>query len=282
MRRFSDCNPIVITVYFLMASGIAMFSTDPAVYLLSLIGAVLLCFTRDVGKSGKTHLFSLGLFVLMALINPIVSHDGVTVLFFAGNNPVTLEAFIYGVCAALMIISVIYWFRSFSSIMTSDKLLYLFGALSPKLALVLSMSLRYLPLFRRQAQKIGATQKALGLYKEDNVIDDSKGKIRIFSIMLTWALENGIITADSMTARGYGIGRRSHFSLFRFTRQDVFLLATSTVLFAVTVLCLKDTTFTYYPAISAPPLSAEAAVGYIAYGILILLPALIEIKETNY
>lgn len=264
-----------------MASGIATFSTDPAVYLLSLIGAIFLCLTRDGGKNVKIHLLSLGLFAVMALINPIVSHDGVTVLFFSGNNPVTLEAIIYGVCAALMIISVVYWFRSFSSIMTSDKLLYLFGALSPRLALVLSMSLRYLPLFRRQAKKVGAAQKALGLYREDNVIDDAKGKLRIFSVMLTWALENGIITADSMTARGYGIGRRSHFSPFRFTRQDVFLLATSTALFAITVFCLKDTTFTYYPAISASPLSAAAAVGYIAYGILILLPTLIEIKEAS-
>ena len=43
--------------------------------------------------------------------------------------------------------------------------------------------------------------------------------------LLDFQLENGIITADSMTARGYGIGRRSRFSLFRWRRGDALLLS---------------------------------------------------------
>ena len=178
----------------------------------------------------RSHGYMIALFLVMTLINPLVSHNGATVLFVMNHNPVTLEALIYGAVSATMILSILYWFRSFSHIMTSDKLLYLFGRLSPKLSLVISMSLRYVPLFGQQLRKVSQSQKALGLYKEDNIVDRIRGGIRIFSVMVSWALENGIITADSMTARGYGLGKRSSFSIFTWISHDILLLALSLLL----------------------------------------------------
>ena len=204
MRSFENANPLALAVYFLSVSGISMFCMNPLLLFLSLTGAVLYYFVRSGRKRMKSHLWSLGLFLVLVVLNPLVSHNGVTVLFVLNHNPVTLEAAVYGIAAAGMILAVLYWFRSFTEIMTSDKLLYLFGKFSPKLALVLSMGLRYVPLFTRQAQKIGQTQTALGLYKDDNLIDRFRGGMRIFDVLVTWGLENGIITADSMTARGYG------------------------------------------------------------------------------
>ncbi len=279
MRSFADYNPIAVAVYFLVTAGIAMFSMNPIILLLSLFGALTLYFLRNGTENMRSHLFTLGLFLIMALINPFVSHNGVTVLFVMNDNPVTLEALIYGVCAATMIVSVLYWFRTFSQIMTSDKLLYIFGALSPKLALILSMALRYVPLFGSQYKKVKQTQKVLGLYKEDNIVDSFRGGLRIFSVMITWALENGIITADSMTARGYGIGKRSRFSLFSFKRQDVCLFALSICLFILTLLGIGSQEFIYYPAIVMPEITQRGFMGYLAYGVLVLLPAVIEVKE---
>jgi len=206
MRTFADSNPIAVTVYFLTVSAIAMFCANPVISAISLFGAVILYIMNNGRKGLSTHIFSAVLFAAMSLVNPLVSHNGATVLFVMNNNPVTLEALVYGISAAVTVIAVLYWFRSFSQIMTSDKLLYLFGTLSPKLALTLSMALRYVPLFGAQIKKIHASQKALGLYKDDNIVDSFRGGMGIFSIMLTWALENGVVTADSMTARGYGAG----------------------------------------------------------------------------
>ncbi len=275
----ADSNPIAASVYMLAVAGIAMFSTDPLIGFLCLLGGVLYYLSRNGRKHGKTHGFSLCLFTVMALINPLVSHNGATVLFVMNNNPVTLEALLYGMSASMMIVAVLYWFRSFSQIMSGDKLLYMFGALSPKLALVLSMSLRYVPLFSDQAKKVNRAQKALGLYKEDNIADTFKGGLRVFSVMITWALENGIITADSMAARGYGIGKRSHFSLFRFRRRDVLLLIAGGVLFALTVAGIGGREFVYYPNLWVPPITVRGMVGYLSYGIMILLPTLLEGKE---
>lgn len=279
MRTFESYNPLAVAVFFLSASFVAMFSMNPVILSVSLFGALLFCFLRNGFKNPKYHLFSLLLFIVMTVINPLVNHNGGTVLFVMNDNPVTLEAFIYGVVASVMIIAVLYWFRSFTEIMTSDKLLYIFGALSPRLALVLSMALRFVPLFSRQIKKTEQTQKALGLYKDDNIIDTFRGKLSIFSIVVTWALENGIITADSMTARGYGIKRRSRYSVFRWSGKDVALLVTTVVLLGLTLFGIYGNETVYYPYVVISEITPVNLTGYIGYGLLVLIPSIIEIKE---
>ncbi len=279
MRIFSDSNPVAAALYFLAVTGIAMFSSNPVISAISLVGAVALFILQSDGKKLSVHLFSVVLFAVTALVNPLVSHNGATVLFVVNDSPITLEALIYGICNAVMVVAVLYWFRSFSLIMTADKLLYLFGALSPKLALTLSMALRFVPLFGTQIKKVHASQKALGLYKDDNIVDSFKGGMRIFSIMVTWALENGIVTADSMTARGYGTGKRSNFSLFRFRTEDIILLCSVLVLSAVTLYGIIGAKFSFYPYLSAPETSIKTVAGYVSYGLMILLPVIIGVKE---
>lgn len=281
MRSFGNYNPIAVAIYIFAVSGITMFCMNPILLSASLIGALLLFLVRNGRKQIGSHFAILALFVIMALINPLFNHNGVTVLFMLNDSRITLEALIYGAVASGMVIAVLYWFRTFTQIMTSDKLLYLFGKLSPKLALILSMGLRYVPLFKRQSKKINGTQTALGLYKDDNIIDRTRGGLRVFSVMLTWALENGIVTADSMTARGYGIGKRSHFSIFRFRRSDVLLLITSLILTALTCISLGvgSLDVTYYPSFVFAETTLFTYVGYISYALLVLIPILIETEE---
>ncbi len=281
MKSFAEYHPMAITIYFLTTAGIAMFCSNPVITAISLFGALLLFVIRNGRRHAASHLYFLGLFLVMALINPLVSHNGATVLFVMNHHPVTMEALLYGIGASAGILAVLYWFRSFSQIMTRDKLLYVFGALSPKLSLVLSMAIRYVSLFSRQTKKVIQSQKALGLYKEDNIMDNLRGSLRVFSVMLTWALENGIITADSMAARGYGIGKRTHFSIFRFRKSDGLLLCLSLLLFAVTCTGMGcgALEFHYYPTITALRCSPLAAVSYGSYGLLVLLPAVIETEE---
>ena len=279
MRTFAEHNPIAVAVYFLCVCSAAMFSMDPVILGISLTGALTLHFRRCGLSGGRTHLYSLALFLVMALVNPLVSHHGVTVLFVMNHNPVTLEALLYGIASAGMIVAVLYWFRSFTGIMTSDRLLYLFGALSPRLALILSMALRYVPLFGLQARRTRQAQRALGLYREDNIIDTFRGGLRIFSVMVTWALENGVVTADSMTARGYGIGKRSRFAIFRFTWRDGLLTALSLLLAGGMFWGIHSRSFTYYPTIAADPLTLRGLLGYTAYALLALLPLIMDGKE---
>ena len=209
------------------------------------------------------------------------SHNGVTPLFFLNGNPVTLEAFIYGAAIAVTVIGVMLWCKCYSAIMTSDKFLYLFGKAIPKLSLILSMALRFIPLFKRQMKRVSRAQKAMGLYSSKSYTDRIKSTLRVFTAMISWSLENSIETADSMKARGYGIKGRSSFSLFRFHVNDGALLAVCAALLGVTLAgaALSRLDFYYYPRISEIPLTPFAVFVYISFGILSFCPFIIEVKE---
>ncbi len=278
MRGFGDYNPIAIFVCLMSCVGIAMFSLNPVIIILSLAGAVSLWFVRMGACKMKSHLLYGAMLVVLPLLNMLVSHNGVTVFLVINNNPITLESLVYGIFAAMALVSVLYWFRTFSQIMTSDKLLYLLGRVSPRLALILSMALRFIPLFGRQAKKIDNAQRVMGLYKEDNIIDSVKGKLKVFSILITWGLENGIITADSMTARGYGTARRTSFSIFRFRRSDAVVIAVTLLLLGgcIAGTALSGADFSYYPKITGIPCDVGNLIAYVCYGIMSMLPTIIE------
>lgn len=271
MRAFREYNPLSLLIFFLCAVLIPSAVMNPVIALLSAAGSVSL----GVVLRGKAHgwLFLLALLAVMTLVNPLFSRSGVTVLFVVNDSPVTLEALICGAVVATSIVSALCWLRSFSAIMTADKLLYLFGSFSPRLSLVLSIALRYIPLLRRQARRINRAQTALGLCVDEGM----RGKCRIFSVLTTWALENGIVTADSMTARGCGLGRRTFFSPFRFGRADALLSLLSVALAAITAAGLFICGgYDYYPEFSAPNGSPLLACAYVCYGVLAFLPSIIE------
>lgn len=233
MRAFSEHNPIAIFVHFMSVIIIAMFIQNPIILLLALLGSILY-FTAIFKKiSVKALIFWVLLFMLISLINPIFSHKGETVLLFINGKAITLEAILYGINNGIMILAVMIWFLVFSEIMTSDKVMYIFGKISPRLALLVSMSLRYIPLYRQRAKIINNAQKTMGLYKESNIADNVKGGMRITSSLITWSLEASVDTADSFVARGGELKHRSSFSLFKFRKNDTALIIISIILFSI-------------------------------------------------
>ena len=281
MRLFENYNPIVITLYFLSMSTVLMFSQSPLLLLIGFSGIISYFCIRDKKKSFRSHLFYILLFIILTFINPLVSHNGKTVLLVINDSPITLEAIVFGAVSAGILVTILYLFRIFSDIMTRDKLLYVFGKLSPKLSLILSMGIRYVHLFMERTKKISDNQKALGLYKDDNILDKIKCDLRIFSILITWALENGITTANSMEARGYGKQRRTYYSLFKFRKADIFILAITLICTSVTLsaIILGNNDFTFYPTLKISDATPLGVASYISYGILAFMPTFNETEE---
>ncbi|MBR0087759.1 MAG: cobalt transport protein [Lachnospiraceae bacterium] len=281
MRPLGETNPAAVMLYYLLVTGITMFTMNPVVIAGSFLFALVVFLLTDRKGGFRQHIPYIILGIVLAFINPLVYHNGVTVLLVLNDNPITLEALIYGIVASAKILAALYWFRSFSLIMSEDKLLYCFGSISPKSAQLLSMVLRFVPLFRKKMQEVNRSQKAVGLYKDDNLIDHIRNGLRIFSIMVTWALENGIITADSMTARGYGTGRRSYFSFYRFRRSDgwfVLLL----LLFSVPVIVLlgrKTGEIIYYPELILPASGPASLWLYLSFLCLCALPVVLYLED---
>lgn len=283
MKAFGSFHPLVLMVYFLSVLLFSMFVPNPVLQAEALVFGILFCLTLQKRSEIKGNiLFYLPLFLMVAITNPLFSHNGVTPLFFMNGNPITLEAIIYGVALAVMIIGVLLWCKCYSEIMTSDKFLYLFGRAIPKLSLILSMAIRFIPMFKRQFKKVSHAQKAMGLYSTGSFVCKIKSCGRVFAAMIAWSLENSIDTAASMKARGYGIKGRTNFSLFKFKRNDLFMLL-ACILFSLATLIavgMGETSFYYYPRITALSLTPVAIVAYIAFGILSFLPFAVEMKET--
>ena len=281
MRSFADMNPAAVTVHLLLTACITIFCMEPLLLGISLLCAVTFYLVKNGGANRGFHLFALGVPALFALLNPLWNQHGTTVLFVLNDRAVTAEALCYGAVTGIRLAAVLYWFRIFSELTDSEKLFYLFRFLSPRIAMVLSMAIRNLTLYREQMKKIRQSQKALGLSREAHLIDDIRGGVRIFSVLLTWALENGIITANSMTARGYGTGRRSSYTTFRWHMRDAVLLGVSLVLAAV---CIRSAAagamhWEFYPVCDAPPHGLLWFAGVGAYLLLSLLPLISEGKE---
>ena len=274
-------------LFFAGVIGITMFVTHPFILGISLAsGIAYSALLRGIRKTIRNNLiFTLPVMIIAAAINPMFNHYGVTILGYLSNgNPFTLESCVYGLIMALMLAGVITWFSCYTEVMTSDKFIYLFGRIIPALSLVLSMALRFVPRFSRQAGVIANGQKCVGRSTSNgSLIKRAKHGITIFSILVTWALENAIDTADSMKCRGYGEKGRTAFAIFTFDRRDGKCLA-----FMLAVLGLliygasQGYTFSRYNpriVVEGWPLTPGSALVFGSFLAFSMLPVVLELAD---
>ncbi len=221
--RFAQYHPLVNFLYFTLTIGFSMMMNHPIAQGISLISAIAYAVQTE-GK--KAVLFTLKwclpVMLLTAIMNPAFSHEGITILlYFPTGNPLTLESILYGLSSGVMIATVCLWFLNFNRVITSDKFIYLFGRIIPAISLVLSMTLRFVPKFRTQMNAVVDAQKSIGRdISTGSLWHRTKIAVTVLSIMITWALENAIETADSMKSRGYGLKGRTAFSIYRLDERD--------------------------------------------------------------
>ncbi len=284
MDAFSNYHPLVNFSYYSFVFLFTMFHMHPIYLFISLIGA----FSYSVYLKGMKGLkFNLVLILptmlMTALINPAFNHEGVTILtYLPSGNPLTLESITYGIASASMLASVIMWFISYNEVMTSDKFVYLFGKIIPGLSLVLSMALRFIPKFKDQIKQVSDTQKTLGRdVSTGSIIQRAKIGLTILSIMVSWALENSIETADSMKSRGYGLPGRSAFSIYRFDKRDLKALSSILILGSYIVLgwILGGLKWRYFPSMKGKSLDYYFISLCLSYLTLVFLPIILNIEE---
>ncbi|MGX7059793.1 energy-coupling factor transporter transmembrane component T [Vagococcus humatus] len=287
---FSKSHPFVNLFYFVCVIGVNMFLVHPIILGFSLIAASLYTARLHSWQSVFRQFFKFLLPSMMIVLffNVLFNHNGETVLYrFSNGKPITLEAMVYGGLLSVVLAVTILWFRCYNQVMTSDKFIYLFGRILPASSLVISMVFRFVPKFSRQVTLVRQGQQALGRDVTDGTLKERLNHgFSIFLVMITWALENAIDTADSMKARGYGLSGRSSFSVYRLTRRDWWLLTILTSSFGYFMYTVVIGTFsmTYYPKVqlSVWPLTWTSATGMIAFFLLINLPVLLAYVEEAY
>ena len=279
---FSSCHPVVNFLFFGLVLIFTMFFIHPAAQLVGLAAAV----TYNIYLNGRkgvrfSLLYMLPIAILAALINPAFTHEGATILaYLPSGNPLTLESILFGVSAAVMLISVIFWFSCYNAVMTSDKFVYLFGRVIPALSLVLSMTLRFIPRFKAQLKTVSEAQRCVGRDVSDgSVIRRIRNAVTILSIMITWSLENAIETADSMRGRGYGLPGRTAFSIYRFDDRDRFALIWLIFCGACTVFAWIAGGFywRYYPTVKGADFSPAVIFFHLVYLALCFTPVVMNV-----
>lgn len=254
-NSFFHLHPVSTFLYFLVQFILILVSDHPVFLGLCFLQAA----TVDISFRGIPALksilrFNIPFVVFCSLFNSLFSHYGVTVLFvLPSGNSYTLESLIYGLVTGVKITVMLLWLDCFNEIISPEKFIYIFGRFSPRLAVVLSMSLRFIPMFRKQSKEIEEARRSLGLSSKDrNVIRRFRNSVSNLSILITWILERGIDTAASMNARGYGSGRRSSYSPYYYSSQDFVLIILSTLSIIFFIVNLGVMKCVYNPVIRIP------------------------------
>ncbi len=279
--KFDSYHPMINLIYFASAVILTVWFNHPVFAALSFVCA----FAYSVKLKGRKALrFNICLLIPMALYTwwyGYYNHFGVTVIGrnFTGNS-MTLEALACGLCRATEAGAVIMFFSCMLAVFSSDKLVYLFGKVSPKLSLFLSVILRAVPRIKQCARRINTAQSGIGRgCGQGGVFGTIKNSLRIASILITWTLENFVESSQSMKCRGYSLKGRTAFSVYRFDNRDrAFVVA---IFFLLTLVlmawALNQTNIYYSPVIIITPITAGSYVFYAAYALLLLLPMILQI-----
>ncbi len=279
---FSGYHPVINFLYYFSVIAFSMFFMHPVFLAVSFVCS----FIYSVYLRGKKALlFNLFFFVFMIIFssffNSMFTHYGVTVLFkLPGGNSFTLESFLFSIASGFMLTSVVMWFSCYNETITSDKFIYLFGRVIPALSLIFSMVLRFVPKYKAQVKIIANAQKCIGRDAAcGNILQRAKNGIGILSMLLSWALENGIETSDSMRSRGYGLKGRTAFSIYRFDNRDrLFIFALSFLVIGVlTGAALGQNNILYNPEIVMNKITAFSYMIYACYAALCLMPVFVNI-----
>ena len=279
--RFEDHHPAINLLFFTAVIGCALSFRHPVFLALSWICS----YAYAVKKGGvKTFLLGLALIPLALLYGcwfAAYNHFGVTNLKqnFAGNQ-ITLESLLFGIDKGFAIASAILWACCVFAVFTSDKVVYLFGRISPRLSLFLSLLLRAVPRILGMAKKINISQQGIGRGINQGGIFRRIGNFfRLLSILVTWTMESLVTGSDSMKSRGYTLKGRTAFSIYRFDNRDRVLVIALSALMTVTAagLLLDQMFILFRPRIVMNRITPLSFIFYLAYAALCMLPLAMEL-----
>ncbi len=269
MNYFSNFHPAVIFIYFMAVIIINIFVFDPVMVGIFLLSQVLFYVYLKGGTAGGKFIGKCGLLVLLCGgINGLVNHRGTSVLFYMGGLPVTTECLFYGCMTGCLLAASLLLFGCYNHIMTSEKIMGLFGNLIPHFSLVFSMALRLIPKVQRDYKKLRENHK------------NQKG---ILTALVGLALEDSLETGVVMGYRGYGKtrkGKRTSIYSRRMRGRDWILAAGIGVLAlgGVFLYLFSQTEILVFPYLDYR-IDHWGTVAYLCLGILFFLPVFINIRE---
>jgi energy-coupling factor transport system permease protein len=210
--------------------------------------------------------------VLIALINPLLTRDGLTVLARLGEVPVlgqldlTLEATVYGAVLGARALILVEIFALYSAAVDPDEVLRLFRRVSYRSALTATLATRMVPVLARDARRLADAQRCRP--------GPAPPRLAIVRAVAAGALDRAVDVAATLELRGYGTGRRPARVRRAWSRHDLAFAAAAVVVVAAAIAAATGAAdFRAYPSLHLGAIGESVA---LAAGLVVaaLLPFL--------
>jgi energy-coupling factor transport system permease protein len=210
--------------YCAALATISLVSTSPFVLAAALAAVVAAGLAAGVGRDlRRAAWIAVPLGLLIAAINPIVDHNGLTVVARGGSVPwlgeldVTLEAIVYGGLLGLRAVILIEAFALYSAAIDPDEVLRLFRRVSYRSALTAVLATRMVPVLARDARRMADAQRCRPARPAP--------RLALMRALAGGALDRAVDVAATLEVRGYGSARRPPRHRRPWSRHDLAFMA---------------------------------------------------------
>ena len=278
--KFKDYHPIINFIFFTCVIVLSLVFNHYLYILVAYISSFAYSLKLNRYKALIFNLFCIFFGVIFPFYYASYNHFGVTDIYVNFiDNRITLESFVYGCSLSIRFIIMLQWYSCMNKIFTTDKVGYLFGKVSPLLSLYFSIFLRSVPQIKGKIEKMRAGQIVINRNcKRGCFINNFKKRMRFFSTVIGYLIENFFEKTASMKNRGYSLKNKTHFSIYRFSNKDRIL-----VLFIFSLLTMvwvgfvfEQTYIIYDPEIIIKPFTLGSALFLSSYFLFLNLPIILE------
>jgi len=197
----------------------------------------------------RALLLALPFALVVALLNPLITHDGLTVIARLGTLPVlgridvTLEALAYGAVLGLRALALILCCALYAAVVDPDEVLRSFRRISFRSALTATLATRMIPVLQRDGRRMADAQRCRA--------GAAPSRTALVRAVAAGALDRAVDVAAALEVRGYGSARRPPRTRAPFSRHDRAFAAAALALLAATVTARATGTaaFDAYPAL---------------------------------
>ena len=278
--KFDSYHPAINFIFFISVLFFSFYFTQPVFIAISFFAALIYSI-----KCGKTKAVVLDVvLILFALIYTLYysyyNHFGVTNLMVnIIGNQITLESVFMGFVRGIHIATAAMWFYCMTKVISTDKIIYMTGRVSPKLSLFISITLRSVPQFVQRFRTVNRAQCSIGRgFNQGNIFVRIKNSFRVLSIVITQTLESFVEISNSMKSRGYSLKGRTAFSVYRFDNRDrsVVILMFFGLIVTFMGIALNQGKMQINPEIILNPITSISYLIYFIYFLFSVLPVILE------
>lgn len=207
----------------------------PPILLAAGAGIYVAASLAGVGRPvRRAALIGLPIAIVIALVNPLVSSNGNTVILrlgdlFGHRFDVTFEAVLFGLVAGLRVIVLVSAFGLFNAVVDPDELMRAVRRVSYRSALTASLATRLVPVLVRDSLRMSEAARCRA---------KPAPRAMVARAALSSALERAVDVAAALELRGYGSATRPARHSRAWSRHDLRVACVAAAL-AVAVIALR-------------------------------------------